>query len=74
MTFFKLALLILPLSLLQACTTLQSAAEREKTDPAAYQALDQNAHFYYNDPNAKLGQQEMERIIETEGSAAQRQL
>lgn len=60
---FRLLLLILPLGILQACTTLQSAAERAKADPAAYQALDQNAHFYYNDPKAKLGQQEMERII-----------
>ncbi|PJI50107.1 MAG: hypothetical protein CTR55_12395 [Pseudomonas sp.] len=43
--------------------TSQAAAGRAKADSAAYQALDQNAHFHYNDPNAKLGQQAMERII-----------
>ncbi len=63
MTPLRLICLLLSLGLLQACTTLQSAAERAKADPAAYQALDQNAHFYYNDPRATLGQQEMERII-----------
>lgn len=46
-----------------ACTTLQSAAARAEADPAAYQALDMNAHFYANNPDAKLGEQEMDRII-----------
>ncbi|HHH9650088.1 TPA: hypothetical protein ACP37T_003577 [Pseudomonas aeruginosa] len=46
-----------------ACSMLQSAAERAKADPASYQALDMNAHFFANDPDAKLGDLEMERII-----------
>jgi hypothetical protein len=59
----RLLLLVLPLGLLQACTPLQAAAKRAEADPAAYRALDLNAHYYVNDPQAKLGQQEMERII-----------
>lgn len=46
-----------------ACSTLKSAATRAEKDPTAYQALDLNAHFYENNPDAKLGEQEMNRII-----------